>query len=51
MFLLSKSASHFFKINEINLLIIYKTRKNRKFEIITKKFNREHIDSTIKLYF
>ena len=51
MFLLSKNASHFFEINKINLLIAYKTRKNRKFEIITKKFNRERIDSTIKLCF
>ena len=51
MFLLSKNASHFFKINEINLSIAYKARKNRKFEITTKKFNRERIDLTIKLYF
>ena len=51
MFLLSKNISHFFKINKINLSIVYKTRKNRKFEITTKKLNYERIDSTIKLYF
>ena len=48
MFLLSENTSHFFEINEINLSIAYKARKNRKLEITTKKFNRERIDSTIK---
>ena len=51
MFLLLKNASYFFEINGINLLIAYKTRKNRKPEITTKKFNCKRIDSTIKLYF
>ena len=51
MFLLLKSVLHFFEINKINLLIVYKTRKNRKFKIIIKRFNYKRIDSTIKLYF
>ena len=51
MFLLLKNALYFFEINEINLLIVYKTRKNRKLKITTKKLNCKHIDLTIKSYF
>ena len=51
MFLLLKNVLHFFEISKINLSIVYKARKNRKFEVTTKKFNRKRIDSTIKLCF
>ena len=48
MFLLLESASHFFEISEINSSIAYRTRKNRKLEVTTKRLNRERIDLTIK---
>ena len=41
----------FYKINVINLLIACETRKNHRFEITTKKFNREFIDWTNELCF